>query len=393
MKKNLKNLIEEKLKKKQLIILISFFLFFICLNTNSLEIIRDPIAEEYFQKLSTDNKKIKTYIVLDNKPNAFVIENNIYFTSELIKVIEDEDALKAIFFHELGHILHNHYASKKIKSLNAKKLNSITNLLSTGMIILSGDPSIGIASNLLINQRLLSDFSYNSIKFEIQADNYMIEKIIEQNLNPKGLINFMNELPDNKNYYFASHPRNEDRINLFKNLSRKEMVSSSQEFNWIKAKYGKNSKINDFNKFFINLENGTVSEIEDKSIPKAYSNYETYKKGISRLKNEEIFQELISINNNSFLKIEYFNYIIDKQLLDNYELIEQNKVNKELQKEYYFHYIYGKYYAKKNVTNLSNFYFCQFFKTTNQSQKIDYYCNNYDKNKISNIDKSYALSN
>jgi hypothetical protein len=160
-----------------------------------------------------------------------------------------------------------------------------------------------------------------------------------------------------------------------------------------KAKYGKNSQIDDFNEFFINLEKGIVSQTEEKSVPNSYFNYEIYKKGISQLNNEEIFQELYSINDNSFLKIEYFNYIIDNQLSDLYELIEKNKQNKAIQKEYYFHYIYGKYYAKRNNLNLSNFYFCQFFKSTNLSQKIDYYCNNYDKNKISNLDNSYALSN
>jgi len=220
----------------------------------------------------------------------------------------------------------------------------------------------------------------------------MISKIKERNLNTKGLINFIEELPEKQNVYFATHPRNEDRVNILKNLARKESVINSPEFNWIKAKYGKNSKIDDFNKFFINLEKGKISQIEEKTIPNSYLNYEIYKKGISQLKNEEIFQELYSINDNSFLKIEYFNYIIDNQLSDFYELIEKNKENKAVQKEYYFHYIYGKYYAKQNNLNLSNFYFCQFFKTTNQSQKIDYYCNNYDKNKISNLDNSYALS-
>ena len=360
---------------------------------NSLEIIRDPIAEEYFNNFSNNDEDFNSYIVLDSKPNAFVIEKNIYFTTELIKVIEDEDSLKSIYFHELGHIVRNHYASKKIKVLDAKKSNSLNNLLSLGLAVISGDPSIGIASSLAINQKLLSDLSYNSIKFEIQADDFMISKIKERNLNTKGLINFIEELPKNQNAYFATHPRNEDRINILKNLSRKESVNSSPEFSWIKAKYGKNSKINDFNKFFINLERGIIYEIEEKSVPNSYFNYEIYKKGISQLKNEKIFQELYSINDNSFLKIEYFNYIIDNQLSDLYELIEKSKENKAIQKEYYFHYIYGKYYAKRSNLNLSNFYFCQFFKTTNQSQKIDYYCNNYDKNKISNLDNSYALSN
>ena len=358
-----------------------------------MEIIRDPIAENYFYNLSNNDEDFHSYIVLDSNPNAFVIENNIYFTTELIKLIEDEDTLKSIFFHELGHIKYNHYTSKKIKVLDTKKSNSLNNLLSIGLAVIAGEPSIGIASSLVINQKLLSDLSYNSIKFEIQADDFMIEKIKEKNLNTNGLINFIEGLPENQNSYFATHPRNEDRINILKNLARTESVINSPEFNWIKAKYGKNSKIDDLNKFFINLEKGIISHIQDKSLPNSYFNYEIYRKGISQLNYEDIFQELYSINDNSFLKIEYFNYIIDNQISDLYELIEKNKENKKIQNEYYFHYIYGKYYSKRNDLNLSNFYFCQFFKTTNQSQKIDYYCNNYDKNKISNLDKSYALFN
>ena len=262
------------------------------------------------------------------------------------------------------------------------------------MAVISGEPSIGIASSLAINQQLLSDLSFNSVKFEIQADDFMISMIKERNLNTKGLINFIDDLPENQNDYFATHPRNEERINILKNLSLNELVINSPEFNWIKAKYGNNSEISEFNKFFIDLEKGIISQIEEKSIPKTYFDYEIFKKGISTPKNdEELFQEMYSLMNNSFFKIEYFNYIIDNQLSDLYEIIEKDKKNKAIQKEYYFHYIYGKYYSKRDDLNLSNFYFCQFFKNTKQSQKIDYYCNNYDRNKISNLDKSYALFN
>ena len=393
MKRNLKNHIEEKLRKKRLKILVSFFLFILSFNANTLEIIRDPIAEDYFQNFSNNNEDFKSFIVLDSKPNAFVIEKNIYFTTELIKLIEDEDSLKSIFFHELGHVVNNHYTSKKFNVTDAKKTNSLNNFLSLGLAVISGDPSIGIASNVVINQKLLNNLSYNSVKFEIQADNFMISKIKERNLNTKGLIDFIEELPKNQNAYFRTHPRNEDRINILKNLSRNELVTNSPEFDWIKAKYGKNSNINNLNKFFINLEKGIVSQIEEISIPKVYFNYEILKKGVNSSKNEEIFHELNSLIDNSFLKIEYFNYIIDNQLFDFYEIIEKYEEDKAIQKEYYFHYIYGKYYAKRNNVNLSNFFFCQFFKTTNQSQKIDYYCNNYDKNRISNLDNSYALFN
>lgn len=374
-------------------IIINFFFIFISFKVFAIEIIRDPVAEVYFNNLSKDENKFNSFLIIDEKPNAFVIENNIYFTTELIKLIEDEDALKSIFFHELGHIINNHYASKKIKLLDAQKSNSLNNILSLGIAVISGDPSIGIASSLAINQKLLGDLSYNSIKFEIQADDYMIQNIRKKKFNTKGLINFINNLPDNKNSYFATHPRNEDRINIIKEFSNSDLVVNSPEFNWIKAKYGKNSENNDFNNFFKDLEKGKVYEIIEPSIPKAYIDYELYKSGISKSQNDEILENINNQLDSSFLKIEFFNYIVDNNLSHFYELIEKNKENKKLKKEYYYHFIYGKYYALQNNINLSNFYFCQFFKSTNQTQKIDYYCNNYDKNKISNLDNLNAILN
>ncbi|MDB0033822.1 M48 family metalloprotease [Alphaproteobacteria bacterium] len=374
-------------------ILINFFFIVISFKVFAIEIIRDPIAEEYFNDLSNGENEFNSFLITDEKPNAFVIENNIYFTTELIELIEDEDVLKSIFFHELGHIINNHYASKKINYLDTQKSNSLNNILSLGIAVISGNPSIGIASSLAINQKLLGDLSYNSIKFEIEADDYMIQKIKEKKLNTKGLINFIDNLPENKNSYFATHPRSDDRINLIKEFSNNKLVINSLEFNWIKAKYGKNSENNDFNNFFKDLEKGKFYEINEPSIPKAYINYELYKSGISKSKNDEILKNLNNQLDNSFLKIEYFNYIIDNNLSNFYELIEKNKENKKLKKEYYYHFIYGKYYALQNNINLSNFYFCQFYKSTNQNQKIDYYCNNYDKNKISNQDNLNAILN
>jgi hypothetical protein len=374
-------------------ILINLFLIFISFKVFAIEIIRDPIAEEYFNDLSKGENEFNSFLITDEKPNAFVIEDNIYFTTELIKLIEDEDVLKSIFFHELGHITNNHYASKKIKLLDTQKSNSFNNILSLGIAVISGNPSIGIASSLAINQKLLGDLSYNSIKFEIEADDYMIQKIREKKLNTKGLINFIDNLPENENSYFVTHPRNEDRINIIKEFSNDKLVVNSPEFNWIKAKYGKNSENKDFNNFFKDLEKGKFYEINEPSIPKAYIDYELYKSGISKSKNDEILKNINNQLDNSFLKIEYFNYMIDNNLSHFYELIEKNIENKKLKKEYYYHFIYGKYYALQNNINLSNFYFCQFFKSTNQTQKIDYYCNNYDKNKISNLDNLNAILN
>ena len=103
------------------------------------------------------------------------------------------------------------------------------------------------------------------------------------------------------------------------------------------------------------------------------------------------FQKLLKINNNSFLKIEYINYLLDNNLDHKYYIIDDLKFDKDIMNEYFYYYIYGKYYNKINNNILSNFYFCQFYKTINSKNKADFFCKKYDIKDIPTLDKSYAL--
>ena len=103
------------------------------------------------------------------------------------------------------------------------------------------------------------------------------------------------------------------------------------------------------------------------------------------------FKNLLNINNNSFLKIEYINYLLDNNLDDKYYIIEDLKFDKDIMNEYFYYYIYGKYYNKINKINFSNFYFCQFYKAINSKNKADFFCKKYDIKDIPTLDKSYAL--
>ena len=66
------------------------------------------------EKLNIDH--VSTYLVRDNSANAFVINNNIYFTTGLLKLINNEDTLKAIYLHEYGHIIKKHFYQKNRNS-------------------------------------------------------------------------------------------------------------------------------------------------------------------------------------------------------------------------------------------------------------------------------------
>ena len=69
--------------------LLSFFLLFVSLPSYAYEIIRDPIFEDYFNSFKETNEDLNTVLLVDsNEPNAFVFGNKIYFTTELIKLID-----------------------------------------------------------------------------------------------------------------------------------------------------------------------------------------------------------------------------------------------------------------------------------------------------------------
>ena len=373
-------------------ILISLICILFYSNSYCLELIRDPIFENYFKEieLKYEFPKHNVYLVESNKINAFVINKSIYFTTGILKNIKNESVLKSIYFHEVGHINHKHYNSKKIENkINGNK-NIFGNLFSLGAAIITSNPNIGITSSISLNQKLLSELSNNSLRYEIQADNYMMKIIEHENINTSDLIRFFNNLPDNESF-FKTHPTHLERINTLKKFSNNEKNINSILFEWIKAKYFQNSEIEEFNFFFNNIYRGIYTKSDFKLIDSYLSEYEVYKSGISIDGINEIYLNLINHNSNSYLMIEFFNYSIDNNLTENYELIEKNKNKHQIQNEYFFYFLYGKYYKVINNIELSNFYFCQFYNLINLKEKTDYFCKKYDINNIPLIDKSYAI--
>ena len=372
------------------------FTLFILFNFNflySYEIIRDPIFEEYFSNISKELKlkQINIYLVKNKSANAFVINDSIYFTTGLLQLINNEDTLKAIYFHEYAHVINNHFQFKKIKLQQNNNKSSFYNLFSVGLAVISGNTSLGIGTSITLNNNLINDISRHSINFEIEADNYMINLIKKNKLNTSELINFLNNIDEPQNNYFKTHPRSEDRINNLEYYNFR-LTKNSAKFEWIKSKYSKNSKNDSYNTFFNNLEKGYFNQNEElKKINKKYVLYEAFKKGFFVEDWDTEFQDLLIINNNSFLKIEYINYILDNNLINKYKIVENLKFNKKIMKEYFYNFIYGKYYDKINKSHLSNFYFCQFYSSINDKNKADFFCKKYDIKNIPTLDKLYAV--
>jgi len=379
------------IKKYKIIYLIYFSLIFN--NLHSYEIIRDPIFENYFSDISKQLKleEIDVLLIKNKSSNAFVIEDNIYFTTGLLEVIEDEDTLKAIYLHEYGHIIKNHFQSKKIKIQQSNEKVNFYSLFSVGLAVLTGKSNIGVGTSISLNNNLINQISNHSINFEIEADNFMIDQIRKNKINTSGLESFLIEIDDHSNNYFRSHPKTEDRINNLKEFNFKKS-KNSEKFEWIKSKYSNNSNNKYFNNFFKNLEKGIFDQEKNfNKIEKELIKYEAFKKGffVNNWNNE--FKNLLIINDNSFLKIEYINYLLDNNLDNEFHIIEDLKFDENLMNEYFYYFIYGKYYNKINSINLANFYFCHFYKAINLKNKADFFCKKYDIKDIPILDKSYAL--
>ncbi len=386
-------LIEGKLRRKRLNRIIAiFFLLILPINSFSYEIIRDPITENYLSNILKQDsvETIKVNIINDPNSNAFVLNKNIYVLSGLFDQLDNEDSLKSILFHELGHLHNNHYESKYESVLRSQNNASINNIVAIGLAVFSGNPSLGIASSLSLNQNLINQLSKNSIKMEIEADNFMLQKIEKYKLNTEDLISFLNSKKTNERQFNSSHPSSNDRVIQLEGYSINSYLNS-KEFEWIKSKYSKKSKNTIYNNFFINLEKG-ISDINkiDNDF-QLIAKYEIYKMGISTDNPLQLYEELIKYNDNSYLLLEYLNLLIDNDLKEKFNFIEVSKTNKLLRDELYFNYIYGKYYNKINNHNLANFYFCQFYQLIKINDKVDYYCKNYNEENISQIDLSYAL--
>jgi len=379
--------------KKSIKFISTIFLLILFKNLYSYEIIRDPIFEDYFEKINKEfeHEIVDTYLVKNKSANAFVLNNNIYFTTGLLEIINNEDTLKAIYLHEYGHIIKNHFQSKKIKIQQSDEKSNFYNLFSLGLAIVSGNINMGVGTSITLNSNAINEISKFSVNFEIEADNFMIKELKKNEISTSELISFLNKVSDPNMNYFRTHPRSENRINNLKKINYKPSLNSVK-FEWIKSKYTKKSNNEAFNLFFKKLENGIFKEDEKlDNINEELIKYEAFKKGFLINNWNIYFQKLIKNNSNSFLKIEYINYLLDNNIDYNNEIIENFKFDQKLMKEFFYYYIFGKYYNKIGDINLSNFYFCQFYKFINSENKADFFCRKYDIKDIPTIDKTYAL--
>jgi Zn-dependent protease with chaperone function len=153
-----------------------------------------------FRKMKIGNEDIANALALS--------DGTIIITDELIRVSQNDDELKSILLHEIGHVEEKHI----LKMLTQNSFTAVIVMILFGDTSTISDLGIGFGT-ILINSK-------HSRDIETQADNYSFTKMLKLKINPNSFISIMEKIDNHKKQkdndvyleYFSSHPNTQKRI-------------------------------------------------------------------------------------------------------------------------------------------------------------------------------------
>lgn len=155
----------------------------------------------------TKESKYDVFVVRKNEINAMALPGNIIIVYEGLYNKVNNDELRFVLGHELGHFV------------NRDHLKGFVRVLFTGLIL--NDSNYGITKYILSKLFNLIELSF-SRDAEYKADEYSIRLLKERNLSSKGALSFMRYLKtinsEEPFEYFSTHPNTNERIKKLENL-------------------------------------------------------------------------------------------------------------------------------------------------------------------------------
>ncbi|WP_250655388.1 M48 family metallopeptidase [Alkalimarinus coralli] len=148
--------------------------------------------------------------------NAFALPGGeIVFTDDFLKLVESDEELIAVLFHELGHLKHKHITRRVLQD----------SMITLMVIFITGDiDTIDLLTGL---PTLMLDLSY-SRSFELEADQFALDAMQISGISAKHFASIMQKLDksyadhsdtDDNKYkavtdFLSTHPPTEQRIKL-----------------------------------------------------------------------------------------------------------------------------------------------------------------------------------
>ena len=330
----------------------------------------DLFIEELLQEITTTNNynnKILFNIILDDRPNAFINQDNIlHISTGLFKYSSSYEAILGVLAHEVGHLQKNHIFKRKDSLKKIRGFNNLTNLSIIAGTLITKSSSDQIAEALITNQVGIKNY-YQAFSRdqEREADIYAIETLNKLNLSHIPLVKLLNLLEKESkkqgmtddHHKFSSHPIYRERYEIINNNKIEKNYyfdkSKNEKFNFIKAKF-----------FGFTEENNLPANHNLSGDYKKYANSIMISKQ-GRLKEAlQILNIIIENNNNNIFLLEtkadilYSNAFLNESLLFYEKVLYQNKKN---------------YYVTKRVFDIK-FILMQIQKNQNSKELLDTYC-------------------
>ena len=175
------------------------------IHENKIDFEKTKYLKQFASELNLGNTKPLIFTVVNSdEVNAFSLPNGqIVVYTGILNGMKSSDALVALLGHEASHINKRH----SIKSL----CKDITDYIVVSLIFSDVD---GIMSQLIENAHQLNSLSY-SRKFEREADEFGLKILINNNVNPHGIIQLFEQLEKDDKFsdleILSTHPLTNDR--------------------------------------------------------------------------------------------------------------------------------------------------------------------------------------
>jgi Zn-dependent protease with chaperone function len=176
----------------------------------------DSIVDKICSKNNINRETIKVHIIIKNDINAFAMPGgHLVVYSGLITASDNPDELAGVLAHEISHIQLGHVMKKLIKEVGLSVLISMT----SGN---SGGETIKQVS------KILSSSAFDR-KLEKEADISAVEYLINANINPEPLAEFLYKLAENKKdetsyeSWLSTHPDSKKRAEYILAYSKNKL--------------------------------------------------------------------------------------------------------------------------------------------------------------------------
>lgn len=197
----------------------------------------NDLINEFVSKLKVPGPyKIKAAIIVSDEINAFALPGGkIFIYSGIINKMKSHEELVALLGHELTHVINRH------------SLKSICSSAASGIVIATmfGDVT-GISSAVISQADEFKQLNY-SRELETEADNEGYDFMLQNNVDPKGMLDLLKLLKDEgasmpmMMKYLSTHPDTDSRIsNIEKKSKTGEKVYPDGELEVIFSEIKKN---------------------------------------------------------------------------------------------------------------------------------------------------------